>query len=125
MERQLSGWALDLDGVIWRGTETVPGSPEAVAQQVPAPVTGPDHPGQVEKRQAEAERDGVLPENHRGCGRAACHRGALNGHIHQREGRACEDHQCRAFPRGIDREGHAKLLSYHDPKARQERQRPV
>ncbi len=32
MERQLSGWALDLDGVIWRGTETVPGSPEAVAQ---------------------------------------------------------------------------------------------
>ena len=30
MERRLSGWALDLDGVIWRGTETVPGSPEAV-----------------------------------------------------------------------------------------------
>ncbi len=24
-------WALDLDGVIWRGTDTVPGSPEAVA----------------------------------------------------------------------------------------------
>ncbi|MEM9467252.1 MAG: HAD-IIA family hydrolase [Actinomycetota bacterium] len=32
MERQLIGWALDLDGVIWRGTETVPGSPEAVAR---------------------------------------------------------------------------------------------
>ncbi len=32
MGRQLTGWALDLDGVIWRGTETVPGSPEAVAR---------------------------------------------------------------------------------------------
>lgn len=32
MERRLTGWALDLDGVIWRGTETVPGSPEAVRQ---------------------------------------------------------------------------------------------
>ena len=30
MERQLTGWALDLDGVIWRGTETVPGAPRAV-----------------------------------------------------------------------------------------------
>lgn len=30
MERGLTGWALDLDGVIWRGTETVAGSPEAV-----------------------------------------------------------------------------------------------
>jgi len=29
--RELSGWALDLDGVIWRGTETVPGAPQAVA----------------------------------------------------------------------------------------------
>lgn len=27
-----SAWALDLDGVIWRGTETVPGAPEAVAR---------------------------------------------------------------------------------------------
>jgi len=27
---QLTAWALDLDGVIWRGTDTVPGSPEAV-----------------------------------------------------------------------------------------------
>lgn len=26
------GWAIDLDGVIWRGTETVPGSPEAIAR---------------------------------------------------------------------------------------------
>lgn len=32
MGRQLTGWALDLDGVIWRGTDTVPGSPEAVAE---------------------------------------------------------------------------------------------
>ena len=32
MGRELTGWALDLDGVIWRGTETVPGSPEAVAE---------------------------------------------------------------------------------------------
>lgn len=32
MGRQLTGWALDLDGVIWRGTETVPGSPGAVAR---------------------------------------------------------------------------------------------
>ena len=24
-------WAIDLDGVVWRGTETVPGAPEAVA----------------------------------------------------------------------------------------------
>lgn len=32
MGSQLSGWALDLDGVIWRSTETVPGSPEAVAR---------------------------------------------------------------------------------------------
>lgn len=31
MERQLTGWALDLDGVIWRGAETVAGAPEAVA----------------------------------------------------------------------------------------------
>lgn len=31
MGRQLTGWALDLDGVVWRGTETVPGAPEAVA----------------------------------------------------------------------------------------------
>lgn len=27
-----SAWALDLDGVIWRGAETVPGAPEAVAR---------------------------------------------------------------------------------------------
>ena len=26
MERQLTGWALDLDGVIWRGAETVGGT---------------------------------------------------------------------------------------------------
>lgn len=32
MGRELTGWALDLDGVIWRGTDTVPGSPEAVAR---------------------------------------------------------------------------------------------
>lgn len=32
MGRHLTGWALDLDGVIWRGTETVPGAPEAVAR---------------------------------------------------------------------------------------------
>ncbi|MEM8706176.1 MAG: HAD-IIA family hydrolase [Actinomycetota bacterium] len=32
MGSQLTGWALDLDGVIWRGTETVPGSPDAVAR---------------------------------------------------------------------------------------------
>lgn len=31
MGRELTGWALDLDGVIWRGTETVPGAPQAVA----------------------------------------------------------------------------------------------
>lgn len=31
MGRELTGWALDLDGVIWRGSDTVPGSPEAVA----------------------------------------------------------------------------------------------
>jgi HAD superfamily hydrolase (TIGR01450 family) len=30
MGSQLTAWALDLDGVIWRGTDTVPGSPEAV-----------------------------------------------------------------------------------------------
>jgi len=29
--RELTGWALDLDGVVWRGTDTVPGAPEAVA----------------------------------------------------------------------------------------------
>lgn len=27
-----SAWALDLDGVIWRGADTVPGAPEAVAR---------------------------------------------------------------------------------------------
>ena len=32
MGRELTGWALDLDGVIWRGTETVPGAPAAVAR---------------------------------------------------------------------------------------------
>ncbi len=32
MGSQLTAWALDLDGVIWRGTETVPGSPQAVAR---------------------------------------------------------------------------------------------
>lgn len=31
MGRELTGWALDLDGVVWRGTDTVPGAPEAVA----------------------------------------------------------------------------------------------
>ena len=31
MGRELTGWALDLDGVIWRGSETVPGAPQAVA----------------------------------------------------------------------------------------------
>ena len=30
MGSQLTAWALDLDGVIWRGTDTVLGSPEAV-----------------------------------------------------------------------------------------------
>lgn len=28
---QLTAWAIDLDGVIWRGSETVPGAPEAIA----------------------------------------------------------------------------------------------
>ena len=32
MGRELTGWALDLDGVIWRGSETVPGAPAAVAR---------------------------------------------------------------------------------------------
>jgi len=32
MGSELTSWALDLDGVIWRGTETVAGSPQAVAQ---------------------------------------------------------------------------------------------
>ncbi|MEZ5244667.1 MAG: HAD-IIA family hydrolase [Acidimicrobiales bacterium] len=30
MGGQLTAWAIDLDGVIWRGTETVPGAPEAI-----------------------------------------------------------------------------------------------
>ena len=32
MGRELTGWALDLDGVIWRGSETVPGAAAAVAR---------------------------------------------------------------------------------------------
>ncbi len=28
----VTAWALDLDGVVWRGSETVPGAPEAVAR---------------------------------------------------------------------------------------------
>lgn len=32
MGRRLTAWALDLDGVIWRGSQTVPGAPEAVAR---------------------------------------------------------------------------------------------
>ncbi|MFT5201915.1 MAG: HAD superfamily hydrolase (TIGR01450 family) [Candidatus Aldehydirespiratoraceae bacterium] len=31
MGSQLTAWAIDLDGVIWRGVETVPGAPEAIA----------------------------------------------------------------------------------------------
>ncbi len=33
-------WAIDLDGVVWRGTDTVPGSPEAIARlrEVGAPI---------------------------------------------------------------------------------------
>lgn len=27
----MTAWALDLDGVVWRGSETVPGAPEAIA----------------------------------------------------------------------------------------------
>ena len=32
MGRNLTSWAIDLDGVIWRGSKTVPGAPEAVAR---------------------------------------------------------------------------------------------
>lgn len=28
----MTAWAIDLDGVVWRGSETVPGSPEAIDQ---------------------------------------------------------------------------------------------
>lgn len=40
MGSELTSWALDLDGVIWRGSETVPGAPEAVARlrAVGAPI---------------------------------------------------------------------------------------
>ncbi|MEM9133781.1 MAG: HAD-IIA family hydrolase [Actinomycetota bacterium] len=36
----MTAWALDLDGVVWRGSETVPGAPEAIAhlRSVGAPL---------------------------------------------------------------------------------------